>query len=296
MLVYWSYVQQFELNSFDLNPGCPSLYSITSIKKLCTIWCHRCRFDLGSNTCPYLSICTVLRRNNSPKSWAARVCDSSRVSFTSLFEHFGGKTTDEGVGKRPLSGDRLLFDWAENISTIDLVVEADFSNSLLRCLSCFSVVDEPQPLTPRKYTPASSFQTGLKMGSSTPNCTPIVGSQSFLCIMALSIIHLRAFVIGAALIKARLIKVWLDRARFQLGVFVLIPKVPLFPLLPQKSIFRDFLLSAARAVIWARCCFRSLLSPISITTKWWSCIQLLREVTDEVLLREQQGKASCGVT
>ena len=163
-------MQQFELKLFWFKPGLSfSLFNCIH-KKLCTIWCRRYRFDLWSNTCPYLSICTVLIRSNSPKLWMARVCNSKRVSLTFFFEIFRGKTADEGVGKEPLSEEFFFFDWAENISTIDLVVEANFSNSLLRFLSRFSVVDKPHPLTPRKYPPASSFQTGLKL--STSNCTP----------------------------------------------------------------------------------------------------------------------------
>lgn len=59
----------------------------------------------------------------------------------------------------PLSGDRLLcLIGAENISTIDLVVEADFFQfSFTLSLLRFSVVDVPEPLTPCKYLHASSF-------------------------------------------------------------------------------------------------------------------------------------------
>lgn len=110
--------------------------------------------------CLYWSIYTVLRRNNFLQSWTARVCNSCRVSFTFFFEVLG---ETGGVGRRSLSEDQFLLDWAENISTIELVVEADYSNSFLRLLSRFSEVNKPQPITPRKYPLASS---------SNSNCTP----------------------------------------------------------------------------------------------------------------------------
>lgn len=58
-----------------------------------------------------------------------------------------------------------------------VVVVADFSNFFLRFLSRFDVVNESQPLTPRKYPPALSFHTALNVLSSTSNCTPLLLSQ-----------------------------------------------------------------------------------------------------------------------
>lgn len=99
----------------------------------------------------------ILRRNNSPKVWVAQVCDSSHVFFTFVFELFDGGGAGKEVDKGVLSEDWFLFDWVKNIFTIDLVVDADFSNSLLRYLSRFSVIDKPHLLTPYKYPPALSF-------------------------------------------------------------------------------------------------------------------------------------------
>ncbi len=104
-------------------------------KKLCIIWCLWYKFDLWSNTCLYLSIYTVLRRNNSQRSWTARVCDSSFVFFNNFSVLFDEKRVVEEENKPRSFWDWFLFNWAKNISIIDLVVEADFSMFLLyRCL------------------------------------------------------------------------------------------------------------------------------------------------------------------
>ncbi len=58
-----------------------------------------------------------------------------------------------------------------------VVVVADFSNFFLRFLSRFDVVNESQPLTPRKYPFALSFHTALNVLSSTSNFTPLLLSQ-----------------------------------------------------------------------------------------------------------------------
>ena len=48
---------------------------------------------------------------------------------------------------------------------------SQFSISLLQCRSRFSVTDEPRPLMPRRYSSASSFQTGWIISSFNSNCT-----------------------------------------------------------------------------------------------------------------------------
>lgn len=77
--------------------------------------------------------------------------------FFTSFEHFDGEKAGRGIDKRFLSKDWFLFDLVENISTIDLIIDADFFNSLLRCLSCFSVVNKLHPLTLYKYPPILFF-------------------------------------------------------------------------------------------------------------------------------------------
>ena len=153
-------------------------------KKLCTIWCLWYKFDLWSNKCLYLSICTVLGRNNSPRSWTARVCDSNRVSLASFPVLFGEEIVGREADKVRSSQDWFLFNWAENISTIDLAVEVDFSISLLRRRSRFSVVNEPYPQMSRRCSPASSFQTGWILWSFTFNCTSSLLSPSPSCILS----------------------------------------------------------------------------------------------------------------
>ena len=69
---------QFELNFVDLSLGYPLLYLIASTK-------NSVPYDGGDKGWIWVlvracSICLVLRRNNSPKSCAARVCDSNNVS------------------------------------------------------------------------------------------------------------------------------------------------------------------------------------------------------------------------
>ena len=140
-------------------------------QKLWTIWCLRCKFDLWSNTCPYLSIRTVLRRNNPLRSWTARVCDSNRVFLTFFSVFFGEKIAGREVDKKRSFGDLFLLNWAENISIIDLVVEVDFLISLLQHRSRFFMVDEPHSLIPWRYFSESSFETSWIICSFTSNCT-----------------------------------------------------------------------------------------------------------------------------
>ena len=133
---------------------------------------------------PYLSICTILRRNNSPRLWTAGVCDSNRVSLTSFPVLFGEEIVGREADKARSPRDWFLFNWAENISTIDLVVEANFSISPLRRCSRFSVADEPHPLMPQRYSPASYFQTGWILWSFTSNYTTPSLSPNPSCVLS----------------------------------------------------------------------------------------------------------------
>ena len=227
----------------------------------------------------------VLRRNNSSKFWAARVCDSSHVFFTFFFKLFDGGGAGVGVDKEPLSEDWFLFDWAKNISTIDLVVDANFSNSLLHYLLRFSMLDKPHSLTPHKYPPVLFFQTGLKMRSSSSNYTPLLLSPNPFCVLSpfsLSTSKLSSSVFCLSrlhLSNLDLSELDSDQRSLcssqKLSSSLYFIKNCFFCWLSTLIIWAFFLLVAC-AIIRVKYSFHFLLSPI--TRKWLPGIQLLRKV------------------
>lgn len=240
--INWSSAQHFELNHVGLHLDYLSSYLFASTE-------NSEPFNTAGNSWIYvLTPFAVLGRNNSVISWAAWIHNSNADFFLSLspFNRFvsGGKAA--GIkDKSSVFVNSFFLVWAANISVIDLVWEAEFSNSLFILFSRFSVADEGQHLTPRRYPPASILYVGLNVCFSVSSCTPPSSSSpkpSHVIISTSIPLLLQVFFVGAGLIRARLVSYRVIWAKSWIGLFRIHPKN--FPLLVASleiTFFPDFL-------------------------------------------------------
>ena len=123
-------------------------------------------------------------------------------------------------------------------STIDLVVEADFSISFLQSRSRFSVAD---PSNASKASTCMIFPNRLDNMPFYLQLYPfIVVSQLVLCHIPSIVSFIKIFFIRTVSIKARLYKVWFVRTGFRSKIFVLILKFLLLCFLKNYSPLIDF--------------------------------------------------------
>lgn len=118
----------------------------------------------------YQFIYMVWKYNNLPKFLAAQVSNSIYAFFVFIKLFNRRKVSIKKIDKEFLFKDWFLFNWAENIFVIDLIIDDNFSNSHIRYLPCFFVVDKWDFLISCKYLPAIFFQTSPKIGFSSSHC------------------------------------------------------------------------------------------------------------------------------